>query len=298
MTACTSLNVNVTAAGSGIDLFRLRTAANGAMIKVLVASNGTLQIRSDFAGDDDQLRCPDGLGVPQRGALRHGGLEHDVEPLPRRGQDRERPGRRTRAPRRSGGSRSATPRRRPSPSTSTTCGWTRPSAGNPAGGLHPRQGESPDMSFPRVTARRLSRVAVVMALTIGLLPIGPSASALTTGALTLNGTSQYVTMGASPGLRSSAVHARAVVPPDRCGRRTGHGYRRHRLRDPADHEGASRSRNGRRGYQLLLRDRRHDRRARRGLRRSADRRPAEHEPSDRRQHGRHVQRVAPRRGHL
>ncbi len=92
MTACTSLNVNVTAAGSGIDLFRLRTAANGPIIKVLVASNGTLQIRSDFAGDDDQLRCPDGLGVPQRGALRHGGLEHDVGSLPRRGQDRERLG--------------------------------------------------------------------------------------------------------------------------------------------------------------------------------------------------------------
>ena len=49
MTACTSLNVNVIA-GSNIDLFRLRTAANGALIKVLVATNGTLQIRSDFAG--------------------------------------------------------------------------------------------------------------------------------------------------------------------------------------------------------------------------------------------------------
>ena len=60
------------------------------------------------------------------------------------------------------------------------------------------------MAFPRVTARRISHVAVVMAVTIGLLPIGPSASALTTGALTLNGTNQYVTMGASPGLRSSA----------------------------------------------------------------------------------------------
>ena len=54
MTACTSLNVNVIA-GSNIDLFRLRTAANGAIIKVFVATNGTLQIRSDFAGDVVQL---------------------------------------------------------------------------------------------------------------------------------------------------------------------------------------------------------------------------------------------------
>ena len=49
MTACASLNVNVSA-GNGIDLFRLRTAANGAIIKVVVTAAGTLQIRSDFGG--------------------------------------------------------------------------------------------------------------------------------------------------------------------------------------------------------------------------------------------------------
>jgi hypothetical protein len=43
-----STNVNL-AAGSGVDLFRLRTAANGGIIKVFVAANGTLQVRSDFS---------------------------------------------------------------------------------------------------------------------------------------------------------------------------------------------------------------------------------------------------------
>jgi hypothetical protein len=47
MTACTSLSVNVSA-GNGIDLFRLRTAANGAIIKVVMLATGNLQIRSDF----------------------------------------------------------------------------------------------------------------------------------------------------------------------------------------------------------------------------------------------------------
>jgi len=47
MTACASVNVNVSV-GAGIDLFRLRTAANGAIIKVARTAAGTLQIRSDF----------------------------------------------------------------------------------------------------------------------------------------------------------------------------------------------------------------------------------------------------------
>ena len=42
-----SMNVNLSA-GSGVDLFRLRTAANGPIIKAFVAANGTLQMRSDF----------------------------------------------------------------------------------------------------------------------------------------------------------------------------------------------------------------------------------------------------------
>ncbi|MBI5089767.1 MAG: PKD domain-containing protein, partial [Actinobacteria bacterium] len=46
---CASVNVNL-ASGNNIDLFRLRTASNGAVIKVFVASNGTLGMRSDFAG--------------------------------------------------------------------------------------------------------------------------------------------------------------------------------------------------------------------------------------------------------
>ena len=49
MTPCVSMNVNV-ASGTGIDLFRLRSAGNGAVIKVFVHANGTLQLRSDFGG--------------------------------------------------------------------------------------------------------------------------------------------------------------------------------------------------------------------------------------------------------
>jgi hypothetical protein len=47
-TACLSVNVNLVS-GNNVDLFRLRTVANGPVIKVFVASNGTVQIRSDFA---------------------------------------------------------------------------------------------------------------------------------------------------------------------------------------------------------------------------------------------------------
>ena len=47
---CMSTNVNLAASGgTAIDIMRLRTAANGAIVKVLVAANGILQIRSDVA---------------------------------------------------------------------------------------------------------------------------------------------------------------------------------------------------------------------------------------------------------
>ncbi|MGE0307817.1 MAG: PKD domain-containing protein, partial [Acidimicrobiia bacterium] len=46
---CASVNVNL-ASGNNFDLFRLRTSGNGALLKVFVASNGRLGIRSDFAG--------------------------------------------------------------------------------------------------------------------------------------------------------------------------------------------------------------------------------------------------------
>ena len=45
--ACVSVNVNL-ASGANIDLFRLRTAANGPLIKVFIASNGTMQMRNDI----------------------------------------------------------------------------------------------------------------------------------------------------------------------------------------------------------------------------------------------------------
>ena len=48
MTVCASVRINVTSATGAIDLFRLRTAANGAVIKVVRLATGNLQIRSDF----------------------------------------------------------------------------------------------------------------------------------------------------------------------------------------------------------------------------------------------------------
>lgn len=46
---CMSENVNVTTTAA-VDLFRLRTGANGGIIKAFRAADGTLRLRSDFAG--------------------------------------------------------------------------------------------------------------------------------------------------------------------------------------------------------------------------------------------------------
>ena len=46
---CMSTNVNLASSTAGVDLFRLRTAANGGIIKAFRAANGTVQMRSDFA---------------------------------------------------------------------------------------------------------------------------------------------------------------------------------------------------------------------------------------------------------
>jgi hypothetical protein len=58
---CMSLNVNL-ASGTGVDLFRLRSAGNGALIKVFVAANGTIQIRSDFASSTRTTTIQFGTG--------------------------------------------------------------------------------------------------------------------------------------------------------------------------------------------------------------------------------------------
>ena len=50
-----------------------------------------------------------------------------------------------------------------------------------------------------------------------------------------------MTFGAAPALNAHDLHARAVVPAQRRGRRHEHGQRRHRQRDPADHEGPRRA---------------------------------------------------------
>jgi chitodextrinase len=49
--ACTSVRVNIASQGTtGVDLFRLRSAGNGALIKVFVNQSGVLAIRADFSG--------------------------------------------------------------------------------------------------------------------------------------------------------------------------------------------------------------------------------------------------------
>ena len=66
--ACMSANVNlVPGSGSTVDLFRLRTAAGGPIIKVLVTQgsptqNGTLQVRNDFGGTSINTNIPLGSG--------------------------------------------------------------------------------------------------------------------------------------------------------------------------------------------------------------------------------------------
>ncbi len=49
-TICVSANVMVTNRTTALDLFRLRTAANGAVSKVFLDAQGRLAVRSDFAG--------------------------------------------------------------------------------------------------------------------------------------------------------------------------------------------------------------------------------------------------------
>src|SRR6185436_16983092 len=47
---CASMNMNATSfGGNSVDLFRLRTAAGGAIVKVFANSSGFLIVRSDFA---------------------------------------------------------------------------------------------------------------------------------------------------------------------------------------------------------------------------------------------------------
>ena len=87
-----SMNVNLPA-GRGVDLFRLRTAANGPIIKAFVATNGTLQIRSDFGSTTRTTTHGYGYRLAQRRALRHRRVGHRLEPLPRRHADRDQLGR-------------------------------------------------------------------------------------------------------------------------------------------------------------------------------------------------------------
>ena len=50
-TACLSVSVNASSfGGSTVDLFRLRTAAGGPIVKTFVSTTGILYVRSDFAG--------------------------------------------------------------------------------------------------------------------------------------------------------------------------------------------------------------------------------------------------------
>jgi chitodextrinase len=60
---CASVNVQVTALGdSPVDLFRLRTATGGPVIKVFVNEAGTLYVRSDFAASQQSAGVTLGSG--------------------------------------------------------------------------------------------------------------------------------------------------------------------------------------------------------------------------------------------
>ena len=86
---CMSVNVNL-ASGNNVDLLRLRTAANGPIIKAFVSSTNTLTLRSDVSGT--QLNSGVALGsgwhtVELCGTV---GCGHDLGPVPRRRPHRER----------------------------------------------------------------------------------------------------------------------------------------------------------------------------------------------------------------
>jgi hypothetical protein len=60
---CTRLDVQLeTQQGTGVDLFRLRTATGGPVVKVFVSTTGVLTIRSDFAGTQRASGVALGLG--------------------------------------------------------------------------------------------------------------------------------------------------------------------------------------------------------------------------------------------
>ena len=69
---CMSTAVNVQSLGTNTDLFRMRTATNGAVAKVYVATNRRLSIRSDVSGQQVQSRrhCRSTAGPPWNCAAR------------------------------------------------------------------------------------------------------------------------------------------------------------------------------------------------------------------------------------
>ena len=173
---------------------------------------------------------------------------------------------------------------RPSRPTST-CARTDDPTDDPDG---PRRKGSTLKTRSATTLRaRLLAFLMSIAVLAVILPSSP-ASAAGNQAIQLNGSSQYVTMGASPGLRSRPVHRRALVQADRCRRRDEHRHGRHRVGDPADHEGPGRGRDRCGRHQLLLRHRRHDRSAGRRFRGGAERRLTESQPSGDGHDGRHL----------
>ena len=90
---CMSTNVNLVTTGTAVDIFRLRTAANGAIAKALVAANGILQIRSDFASTVRNSGVALGSGWHSVELCGTVGAATTWDLLPRRHPDRERLGR-------------------------------------------------------------------------------------------------------------------------------------------------------------------------------------------------------------
>ena len=61
--ACMSANVNITTlAGNSVDLFRLRSASGGPIVKTFVNASGTVFVRSDFAGTQQSSGVTLGTG--------------------------------------------------------------------------------------------------------------------------------------------------------------------------------------------------------------------------------------------
>ena len=82
-TVCMSMNVNATSLGAGyVSPLRLRTAANGPIVRVFTTSAGILWVQVRCLGGPTELRRRPGDRVARHRAVRHGRNVRIVGPLP------------------------------------------------------------------------------------------------------------------------------------------------------------------------------------------------------------------------